>query len=811
MTIPRWSKIALKIFGILVGLVLLIFIAAAAYVNYNKKELLSTITAELNKNIKGKLTIGSMDPTFLKGFPGVSLRLNDVIVRDSLWAVHKHSLLEAKELEVSVNTLALLTGTMEIKKIGITNAVIYLFTDSNGYSNTAILRKKAKQENQKTEGENSSTEIKNFALTNVAFVLDNKKGNKLFEFVVENLKGDIDYSWSDWKANIKLKTLVKSLAFNSKRGSFIKNKILEGPFSASYKDENGVITVSPNTLNIGSDPFVIGAKFDTSKENTAFSINIQAEDIKWRDASALLAPNISSRLNMFNLDKPIDVTCTIAGDMGPGGDPEINVKAAIKNNVLTTPGGIIKNCGFTGVFTNNFQKGKGHSDKNSAVKLFGFKGEYEKMAFSIDTASINDLNNPVATGVFKSEFDIANLNNALGTDLLKFTKGRANVNLAYKASIVDFKLARPFVKGTVEIKDADVKYVPRNLNFTKTNISLNFTDNDLFINNIRLQSGKSIVYMDGVVLNFLNSYYTAPEKILLTWQIRSPQLHLGEFFGFFGSRKITRKTKSKNVNFSDDLNMVFEKSKVDMHLQVDKVYYNKFLATDAKADLLLTDKGIEIKDVSVKHGGGLLKLNGNVTQLGNTNRFSINTSISNVDIQHFFYSFNDFGMKSLTSKNLRGFLFSKTNIAGNINNQGKLLPNSLYGSIIFDLKQGALKDFDPIRSVGKFAFPFRDLNNITFSNLNGKFDVRGSKITINPMQINSSLLNMDIAGVYSLSSGTNIAVDVPLRNPKKDEDITDKNEIQARRMKGIVLHLLATDGEDGKIKIKLNRNRDKTK
>ncbi|MNH37863.1 hypothetical protein D3C79_988210 [compost metagenome] len=79
------------------------------------------------------------------------------------------------------------------------------------------------------------------------------------------------------------------------------------------------------------------------------------------------------------------------------------------------------------------------------------------------------------------------------------------------------------------------------------------------------------------------------------------------------------------------------------------------------------------------------------------------------------------------------------------------------------------------------------------------------------MQINSSLLNMDVAGVYSLTTGTNIAVDVPLRNPKKDADITDKEELKARRMKGIVLHLLATDGEDGRIKIKLNKNRNQTR
>lgn len=806
---PRWSKITLKIFGIFTGLVFLIFLATGAYVSYNRKRLLISITEELNKNLNGKLTIGSMDPTFLKGFPDVSLKLNNVMLKDSLWNIHHHSLLEAKNLEVAVNMLALLRGTIEIKKIGIRNAVIYLYTDSNGYSNSSILKAKRKQEADKNKDAASPAEIRKFTLKNVEFVLDSRKGNKYFEFVVDDLKGNVDYTGSDWLADIKLKTLVKSLAFNAKKGSFVKNKILEGPFKISYTDKSGVIEVSPNKLAIGSDEFIIGAKFDTSKEHTAFSIAIGADQIRWRNASALLAPNISSRLNMFNLDKPIDATCSITGDMGPGGDPEINVKAIVRNNVLTTPGGLVRHCNFTGIFTNNYQKGKGHTDRNSAIKLFDFKGAYQNIPFSIDTASINNLDKPVATGVFRSAFDMVSLNKVLGDDLLKFSKGRANVKLSYQADIVNFKLTKPFVTGLIDITDADVSYVPRNLNFTRTNISLNFTDRDLFIKNIRLQSGKSVVYMDGRVRNFLNLYYTAPEKILLTWKIRSRQLHLGEFLGFLGSRKISRKASHKNETFSDDLNKVFEKSQVEMHLDVDKVYYNKFLATNAQADIRLTEKGIAIRNVGVKHAGGAVQLSGMVTQHGALNRFSINSHISNVDIKHFFYSFDNFGLHTLTSKNLKGFLFAKAKISGDISDKGKLNSNSLYGNISFDLKQGALLNFEPIRNIGKFAFPFRDLDNITFNNLTGKFDVRGQQITINPMQVNSSLLNMDVAGVYSLGLGTNIAVDVPLRNPKKDEDITDTNEIRARRMKGIVLHLLATDGEDGKIKIKLNRNRDK--
>jgi hypothetical protein len=127
-----------------------------------------------------------------------------------------------------------------------------------------------------------------------------------------------------------------------------------------------------------------------------------------------------------------------------------------------------------------------------------------------------------------------------------------------------------------------------------------------------------------------------------------------------------------------------------MNLKVDKVYYNKFLATNATADLLLSESGITIKNVSVKHSGGSLKINGKVVQRGTLNRFNINALLNNIDIKNFFYAFDNFGMKSLTSKNLKGFLFSNTNISGGITDQGALVKNSLNGNLTFNLKRGAL-------------------------------------------------------------------------------------------------------------------------
>lgn len=807
---PLWLKRSLQIFGSLIILIILVFIGLAVYVNIHKKELLVSINKELNKNINGSLTVGAMEPTFLKGFPGVSVSLKNVEVRDSLWKIHHHSLLSAKDFNISVNAMALLRGTIEIRRISIHDAAVYLYTDSNGYSNTSIFKKKPKKDLEANEEATSPAEIRRFDLNDVRFIMDKRKGNKLFLFAVQDFSGKVDYPYSGWKADVNLKVMVRSLAFNTKRGSFIKDQLLEGKMDISYSEDKGIIEVKPNRLNIGEDPFTIGAAFTIAKDPVEFTINVEARAIQWRHASALLAPNITSRLNKFDMERPIAVKAIIKGNMGAGGDPSIFVNASVKGNRLSSPGGTIEDVNFSGVYTNNFVNGKGFSDANSAVKLYRFSGSYNDIPFTVDTAFIHNFDQPLATGTFRSKFDVSKLNNVLGDDMLKFTRGNVDLTLHYSADIVDFKLNKPVVTGLVSIKNADVDYVPRNIKFKNTSISLDFQKEDLLIKDIRLQSGKSIIFMEGSIKNFLNLYYNSPEKILLSWKMRSPQIYLGEFMGFLSSRKgrSAAKPKNKRTDFSNQMNEMLDKGKAEINMRVDKVYYNKFTGTDATADVLLSDAGFYLKNVSLKHAGGLIKLDGSVTQLGRLNRFAVNAAVSNVSIRDFFYSFDNFGLKTPTYKNLKGAFFTKTNVTGNITGEGKVIPGSMNGNIVFDLKNGALVGFDAIKSVGKFAFPFRDLDNITFNNLNGKFDIKGDKVIINPMMVNSSVLNMDVAGVYAMGKGTNIYLDVPLRNPKKDEDITSKQERSARRMKGIVVHILATDGDDGKIKFKLVGKRD---
>ncbi|MET3979073.1 hypothetical protein ABIB62_001661 [Mucilaginibacter sp. UYP25] len=806
---PKWLKLSLKIFAGLVLLVVLILVGATLYITFNKAKVLKMVNEQLDKSVDGTLVIGDMTPNFFRGFPAVSLTLHNVLIRDKQFDRHKHTLLNAKDFNVSINTMALFRGAIDINHIDIRNAAIDLFTDSTGYSNTAVFKKDHKQVKDNPSESSSSTQLKKFTLSNVTFTIDDRKANKLFNFGVNELSGKMQYPDSGWRSDFHLDVLAKSMAFNSKRGSFIKNQKLEGDFVAGYNEKTGKVNVSVQPLNIGETPFKINAVFSTKDKPSAnFAINIVADQILWRRASGLLAPNITMVLNRFNISKPMDVTCNLNGSFGGSdGGPKLYVTAKVRDSKITIPGGELDNCSFNGIFTNNYVKDKGYGDDNSAIKLIAMKGTYNHLPFNIDTGSIINLVKPTATGNFRSNFPAADLNYLLDDNIAKFANGEADMKLHYTADVVDYKINKPIIKGAIVLRNTDISYLPRNLKLKNSSIFLNFVGDDLILSNIRLQSGRSIVNMDGRINNFLNLYYNSPEKILLTWQIRSPQLYLGEFLGFLSERKQAPTTKSRanSGNIVDQLSNVLEKGKAEMHMKVAKVYYKKFLATDATADLLTTDNGIIIQNIGVKHAGGFLKMNGKMMQGKSLNSFAVNTVVSNVNMREFFNAFNNFGLQDFTAENLKGFLSAKTSITGGITDAGNLVPNSINGNLDLSLRDAALINFKPLVSVGKFAFPFRNLKNISIPKMDGHFLLRGDMITIKPLQISSSVLNVDVEGIYGLTKGTDIALDVPLRNPGKDSLITDKAELDKKRFKGIVLHIRAHE-EGGKMKIGWNKN-----
>lgn len=802
----KWWPIGKKVGKIILFLTMLLFIGYSAlgwYVSAHHNELLKEVRRIANENCKGEVKIGDLEVLFFRGFPNITIAVKEVSIKDSLWAQHKRTLLQAPSIYAEIQPWAIFLKKIKLDHLSINDAQVQLFLDAKGYSNTSVFSSAPKTDT--TSSSSLSLDLNHLKFNNVSFVSDNQFKHKKFDFVIEKLRIEKHTTSEGWEADIALNTLVKSLTFNTQHGSFAKNKIIQGALQAKYSESKGSIAINTAALSIGEGVFQIQSYFGISKTNSSFSIAISNPNIRWQAAYKLLSDNISSKLKPFDFKDPFDVQCTIVGDLNKEGDPNIRVEANIKNNELSYFDHQITDCTFKGIFTNEYQKNKGISDENSAILLNDFRGKVHTIPFTTKNMMILDLKKPIASGAFVSRFDLAQLNQTMIGKTLSFGNGKADLRLTFKADVVNLEMQKPFLIGSVVIQNASGTHISSKKKFKNSSVDLSFTSKELKVNKIVLNTQNSALLMKGQSANFLNFYYDTPEKIMVNWDIQARTIDLQDFS--FGSKKTASLKKSTTI--TPDFINILHQSNATVHLRAENIVYKKFKARNAIAQInVVTDRTI-LKEASLQFGGGSLMVNGMVSYQNKNNHFNAKLNASKVNSAALLSAFDNFGSKALTPKSVSGLISVSGVLDGYFDNNITIVKRSLIGNLKLNLINGALNQFEPLQRIGKYAFPFRNFNRVTINPLAINIIFKNGFANIAPTPINTSVFNFDLAGSYGFYGNSNMQLDVHLRDPAKDKEITNKKVVQENRKKGITLHLQAIEEGNAPFKIKLRYKNEK--
>ncbi|MES2479387.1 MAG: AsmA-like C-terminal region-containing protein [Bacteroidota bacterium] len=804
----RVFKVTFRTIGIAFVFILTGWMGIAVYVNFHKEELLASITDQLNEDINGSLTVESMEPSLVKGFPAISVSLSKVLLRDSLFLKHGHNLLKAEKVHITLNAFSILRSTPRIRDIHIEDGTIYLFTDALGYSNTNIFVTKAVRD---SSGKKSQPKLNHFFFDNIHFVYEDKKNKKKFDVEVKQMEGRFDYVDNGWRAFVDMNMLVRGMDFYNPNGPFLKSKHVSGILHAQYNSSKKILSVPSRKLDIEGNDISVGAKIFLAYQPIIFKLEFSASNIPYQEARTLLSTHIQEKLALVDVKKPLNVQVSVSGKDQKRNEPVVYARWQVKNNILEGHGNKITHCSFTGYFLNRVHAHLAVNDLNSVIALNDFSGTWSDIEFSADSLRVRNLISPVLSGRFRSSFNLEKLNPIISNNSFHLGKGLVSLNLKFKGGIRNNDTTQPFIIGDAILKDAEITYLPRQLLFKNTQAELNFRGSDLYMRNIKVQHGSNALSMDGSVQNLLNFFYTAPEKILLDWYVRSTQIDLNEYKNFLGARSKTTVVSAPASNrpsnsigrLSAQLDAVLEQSGVQLRMNVKAIKYQKFSANDIEALVRLNQNGIDIQNASLQHAGGSVSMSGHLFQKGQINDFTMDASVEHVRVNDFFAAFGNFGQSTVTHQNIKGDFFLKANLSGAIRDNGQMIPHSINGIAFYELKNSALVEFAPIKNVGRYVFPRRNFSTIGIANLKGKLDIKGEIIRIYPVKISSDVINADVEGVYSFGKGTNINVDIPLRNPKNDKVILDEEAKAEKRNRGIVVHLNVADGADDKMNIRL--------
>jgi hypothetical protein len=523
----------------------------------------------------------------------------------------------------------------------------------------------------------------------------------------------------------------------------------------------------------------------------------------------MLTPAISSKVSILDFTKPITFRAILHGRTKYLDTPEVLVTSIIKNNTLITPAGTITNCSFVGMYNNHRVIGGGHTDVNALIGMKNLKATWSDFTVHADTVTITNLLNPYIEGKFTSRFGLSKLNKLIGPNTFVFNKGTVNIVVSYKGGIDTANATKPFIAARLQLKDAGLTYVPAKIAFTNTNATIRLSGNDLLIEDVKIQRGNTVLNMQGDMLNFRNLFFNDPEKIKLNWSIRSKDVDLNELIAFLPNRQpdsiVVKPKENKSQNVSGKLDRIFAKGGVLLHLDLEHLFFRSFAARQLQGTINLNSRNVILKDVSFQHADGTMKLNGHIWQHGDQNNYKLTSTVAHTNVRKFLTAFENFNQDVIVDRNISGDLSATFDLTGALMSNGKPIPGSVHGAVAVKLTNGALDDFEPLRKISKFVFRKRNLDHIVFQEIENKFVLQGNRILIHPFFIESSAVNMHIGGIYAFdNSGTDIDIDIPLRNPSKDELVENDVIRYKRNMKGIVIHLKATADEDGKLTLKWN-------
>jgi len=801
----RRTKTFLKVAGVFTALVLVLFTGIILYVHKNSEGVFSYVSAQLADRIGGNLSVRKAVPDFFHDFPHVSLDMRDVTVRDSMWESHRHDLLHVRHVYVSFNIVSLISGKPQIRSILVDSGTVYLYTDTAGYSNTYLFR--GQQDDTGSKSNKPLPQIANIGFRQVSVTIDNKEKLKFFQFGIRRMDAAMAEDTSGWVADVQLTAKVHNMMFHTGRGSFLKDKMLRTRLKVHYEREVQIITVLPCRLMLDNDMVEAGATFLMRDKPVSFILDIRAPGIRYKNALSLLSFPITSKIEKFDFKDAIDVQALVKGHVAYRDTPYITVAWQVKENTLLTPAGPVTHCSFAGLFNNERVAGAGYKDDNAVIELKGLRGTWQHIPFRADTVSITNISKPVLQGRFTSHFDISSLNAITGRTAFRFDGGQADVNVLYKGGVFGADTTQPYLYGYMQVRDAGFTYLPRGLGFSHSNATLRFHDSELYIDNVRLQRGTTVLHMEGRLLNFLNLYYTAPEKILWDLKLSGQAVNLNDFVPVLMPRKAAGITDDSTAlgRFISRIGTFLDAGIVRMKVDIDSISYKHFAGHNLRGDLLMEGADIALENLSLHHAGGKLRLNARMRQEEQRSTYRLKAMADHVNVQQFFTAFENFGQSTITDRNVAGILTTNVAVSGSVMADGHLMPHTIDGTADFRLERGSLVNFEPFRRIGGLIFRRRRPDSIWFRDIDGRFTIRGDKIEIHPMFIESSAFNMHVKGIYAIGPvGTDIDIDLPLRNPRRDEYLPDIEERKARSMRGVVLHLKAVSDEHGKTKIKWN-------
>jgi hypothetical protein len=799
-----------KITGIIALFGLLLFGAVEVWLDRNKEKLFRKVQEAVNEKLNGNLEIADFKFRPFTGGFGLNFTLANVKITDSLYKEHHTPFLDLELLHATLDLNGLYRGDFKIKNLVLQNGSLKIFVRKDGYSNLTIFKSQdvKKEDNTTTPSDDLISKLKNLRFVNFGVSFADSVTGKNYSGLFRDATNRITLTDSATNANFDGTVYFKGLTFKPEKGAFLANQETKMHLLLSFNDDAKQIKVYPSVMEISTNDNVnISGVFDLKDTLNPFKLNFQAKRIEVDHALPLLPEIIRAQIDSIGIKTLVDADVQLLG-RGKGRKPKVNLRFETQPFSYELPAGTLNKVVAEGYYTNQADSLKEPEPTNARLTTANVRGFFGDIPFKLKLI-VNNFIDPRAKLDGYLNADASQMDQLLDPTRYRFVKGKAFIDFHFDGSLKKFydPVKDSFdgkLWGKASLKDVAMDYLPRQLHLSKLTGDLAFNEKALIFQNLNFSDGPNMLYLNGRVIDFVPYLFGSPKSLRALVNINIPVWKLNWLETLFAAQETPVKSKDK-LKLSQLLDEAIDNIEIIAKLNADRVTYRRFTASQVKGKFTARDNSFAIEYFVMKaFRGARVRLSGEMGNNGSGTlpHLALRGKILNADVQSVFQSFDNFGQKTLTDKNLKGKLSTDFNFESNLNNNVRLIPATMKGLLHINLTNGHINNFEPFMKMKKLVFKNRNFESVQFAPITNNFHLRGEEIEIDPMEIESNVMTLFVDGVYSFGKKTDINIAIPLSNLKKRDSTYVLDPNNPERKEGSKIFLKAQD-ENGEVNIKL--------
>jgi hypothetical protein len=769
---PRAAGMRFLKYFLIVILTVILMAAAGVYIvlTVYKNELALMVTNELRARHGISLSASDLRVSFFSNWPYGSVLLKDVVLTsDQL----PGSRITGTSLSMSFNMRKLLHSEVEVKTMTLRHGEIRFVKppprqDIGG------------QGPQDTSANPVTFQIRRLRIIDTRLRMLNPDNGQDIAIDIINNTVDLRNFDDGLYAHLKGPVHVIGLQFRANRGRFLSKSRAELDLDISYLFDGKTLCIRP-----GSTAEVDGQRFGVTSvvylgEEKRLTLMLDGNGLEYRAITRLMNHRIRKSLINFDVKKPFDAKVTLSASMGKRQDPAfvITVNGEHNDLLIGTSKVPYTDISFQGkIVCVDSSLHRGDVEK-ARIEFTRVKGKIYDFPFTA-IVKVNNLTDPFLRISADLFIDASKIRFNLDKEF--DLEGRAVASVTYSGP-VDRLNRRQFLEPPMKLRARlDIKtltYKEKERPWVYTLSGRASADNkDLWIDHMKLHTGVGRADMRGTAEGFVNYVLGNTHGFKADLTVNMDTLDLNAVFRTYAGADSTvapidpaapagiEPGDGELAEAAGKLKKTPSAFVFNIRLKAGTLLARKLTGSQARMHLRYADRQLEFPLLEMRTCDGLLKASGSVFDF---NRISADVTIKDVDVTRLFREFENFGQNAITSDNLQGRLHMEADFRSRLTNRMQIAPETMYSEVRLSLKDGHLKNFEPVQKLSNFLFRNRDFNDISFSELNEAFIVRGRELEISELEIASSLLNVYVVnGVYNFRGHSNINLLVPWDNLKK--------------------------------------------